>query len=172
MISTNDTTILSMLSRYPDMPMDEAEEYISKIQNEENVAICHAVIGKISPDELPTSSLRVYREFVQWSKDRTRRFKNEQLTARQRGQMTSEAIRLTQLHEKGLVTDEFMLMYGIQGDLPERNAYLDMTNYEKLDVFESRIENRLGANWRHRFRRLPKFLEEIKRAHNWKLEGF
>ena len=29
-----------MLSRYPDMPEDEADGYISKIEHEENIEIC------------------------------------------------------------------------------------------------------------------------------------
>ena len=43
LISTNDTTILSMLSRYPDMPEDEADGYISKIEHEENIELLEII---------------------------------------------------------------------------------------------------------------------------------
>jgi len=173
LISTNDTTILAMLSRFPDISPEEADEHISKIEFEENVAVCHAVIGRISPDELSGDARQTYNEFHRWSMDRTRRFRNEQLTARQQGKRTRESIRLTQLHQRGLVSDEFMLLYGIQGELPERNLYYRLSDEEKQAIFAERMENRFGPNWRRRFRNLPAFLKEIDNAKiNWLEEGF
>jgi len=178
-ISTNDTTILAMLSRYPAIPIEEADEYISQIEHEENVPICHAVIGRIPPEELNEEARTVYDEFNQWSVDRTRRFRNEQWGGRRSHRENRTAIRMTQLHEKGIISNDVMLLYGISGDMPERGAYMAMSPEEKEAVWAERMERRLGPNWRERFRqrqcRLPVFLQKGMAkypTHDWLKEGF
>lgn len=162
-----------MLSRYPDLPPREIDEHIENIENEENISVCYAVVGRIDPAELNPSARRTYEEFHRWSMDKTRRFRGEQINARQRSRETREAIRLTQLHLQGKVSDEFMLMYGIQGELPEMSTYYNLTDEEKLAVWNEKMERRLGPNWRRRFRRVPTFMKEIEPSnHNWKIEGF
>lgn len=173
MISINDSTILAMLSRYPDLPPREIDEHVENIENEENVAVCHAVVGRLDPSDLSPSARRTYEEFHRWSLDRTRRFRSEQISARQRSQETREAIRLTQLHQRGVISDQFMLMYGIQGELPEMNVYYNLSDEEKLAIWSERMEHRFGPNWQRRFRHLPAFMKEIEPlSHNWRLEGF
>lgn len=172
MTSINDTTILAMLSRYPGLTDEEADEHIAKIEHQENVPICHAVVGRVRPDELLPTARRTYEEFKRWSMSRTRRFKAEQLTARQQNRRTREAISLTKLHERGMVSDEFMLMYGIQGELPERQTYFALSEEEKLAIWEGRMEERFGPNWRRRFHNLPAFLRQSEGVHNWIKEGF
>lgn len=162
-----------MLSRHPDLPPREIDEHISNLENEENVAVCHAVVGRIDPESLEGDARQTYEEFHRWSLDRTRRFRNEQITARQQSRETREARRLTELHDQGLVSDQFLLMYGIQGELPERSIYFSLNDDEKLAIWTDRMERRFGANWRRRFRQLPAFLKEIDTSeHNWKIEGF
>lgn len=171
--STNDTTILAMLSRYPDLPPREIDEHISNIENEENVSVCKAVVGRMDPNDLELGARRTYEEFHRWSLDRTRRFRNEQISAREQSRENREATRLIELHQQGVVSDQFMLMYGIQGDLPERNAYFSLSDEEKLSIWTERMERRFGPNWRQRFHSLPSFMKEIEEMrHDWKLEGF
>ena len=176
MISTNDTTIMAMLSRYPNIPEEEADEYISHIEHEENIPLCHAVIGRIRPDQLDDDTRRTYDEFTRWSLDRTRRFRNEQINARQRRRENRTAIRMTQLHEQGAISDEMMLLYGMSGDLPERTQYLNLSDEEKQALWEQKMERRLGMNWRRRFDELPNFLSKKRFFgrcfHNWLKEGF
>jgi len=173
-ISVNDTTILAMLSRYPDISAEEADEHISQIEHEENVPICHAVIGRIEPAELNDDARQTFDEFQRWSLDRTRRFRNEQIAARQQGRETRTAIRMTQLHEKGIISDETMMLYGISGLLPERTAYMTLTLEEKEALWVERMENRFGPYWRRRFRLLPSLLRGGFRrmTHDWLKEGF
>jgi len=178
LISTNDTTILAVLSRYPDIPTDEADEYISKIQHEENVPLCHAVIGRIEPDELNDEARITYDEFTRWSLDRTRRFRNEQIDARRRRKENRTAIKMTQLHEDGKISNEMMLMYGMSGALPERSVYTELSEEEKEAIWTERMERRFGPNWRRRFEggrfALPEFLQRrVERfVHDWLKEGF
>lgn len=174
MISTNDTTILAMLSRYPDIPAEEQDEYISKIEHEENIPLCLAVTGRLSVNELTPNARRTFNEFSRWSEDRTRRVKNEQLSDRHRRRQNRTAIRMTQLHEKGHISDEVLLMYGIQGELPERLAYVGLSNEEKRIMWEERIEGRLGPNWREHVRYVPPLLVKEKQCENvnWRRDGF
>ncbi len=178
MISTNDTTILAMLSRYPNIPTEEADEYISKIEHEENVPLCHAVIGRIDPGELDEEARSTYDEFTRWSLDRTRRFRNEQIDDRRRQKENRTAIRMTQLHELGKISDEVMLLYGISGELPERQVLYNLSEEEKEAIWGERLERRFGPNWRRRFEggrfALPTFLQRrVERfVHDWLKEGF
>lgn len=177
MISANDTTILAALSRYPDMPAEEADSHIERIEHEENVAICHAVLGRIDPRDLPEDSQRVYREFHLWSQNRTRRIHNEQQIARYRERETRMAQRMRELHERGVVSDETLLLYGISGDMPERHVYIRMSEEEKRMLWIERMERRLGPNWTHRVNRLPTFVRQLLKEYSvsredWMREGF
>lgn len=176
--SLNDTTILALLSRYPNMPAKEADGYISKIEHEENILLCKAVLGRIPEEELDEDSLKTYREFQRWSTNRTRRTRNEQWSARRRSKETQLTLRMNQLYQKGLITDEVLLMYGISGDMPEIHMYMSLTSEEKERVWSERMEDRYGPNWATDFRRLnivvPVFVHGIYEINcvNWQKEGF
>jgi hypothetical protein len=133
------------------MSWEEADTYIQKIENEENIPICNAVIGRIDKEDLSDNAREVYEEFQLWSNRRTQRIREEQWTARKRQQETAMGIRMSQLHEQGIITDEVMALYGISGDLPERRMYVGLSIEEKQSLWEERMENRLGPNWRDRF---------------------
>jgi len=83
-------------------------------------------------------------------------------------------IRMLELHEQGVISDQVMMLYGISGDLPERNFYDGLTPDEKRELWAERMERRLGENWRRRFENLPHLLqvriEQI--THDWLKEGF
>ena len=173
MNSTNDTTILAMLSRYPDISVAEQDEYISKIEHEGNIPICLAVVGRISKEELNPSARDVFEQFSMWSADRTRRARNEQISDRHRMKQNRTAIRMTQLHQQGKISDQVMLLYGISGDLPERETYEQLDETEKRTLWEERISRRLGSQWRSRINNLPAMFCEIQHGtHNWIQEGF
>jgi hypothetical protein len=172
-VSTNDTTILAVLSRYPGMPAHEADEYISKIEQQENVPVCQAVIGRINKEDLDESSLRTFQEFQRWSNDRTRRVRNEEVFSRLRKKETRTALAMNRLHQKGLISDSVLLMYGISGDLPEMGVYSTLSAEEKNALWQERMERRLGPNWSNRFHSdipLPRIMscESV----NWRKEGF
>lgn len=169
MISTNDTTILAMLSRYPNMPPEEADSYIAKIEHEENIPICHAVIGRIDKSELDEDARETFTQFSVWSERRTRRTRDEQWTARRREKETRTSIRMNQLHDMGVISDEVMLLYGISGPLPEREMYSSMSQVEKEAMWRDRIESRFGPT-RLQFFRCRRTYEVGKV--NWQKEGF
>ncbi|MGD9713507.1 MAG: hypothetical protein AB7V46_15790 [Thermomicrobiales bacterium] len=173
-ISVHDTTILAMLSRYPDMPEAEADGYIDKIEHEENVPICKAILGRMDKEELEPDARNTYDEFRRWADDRTRRARNEEWSSRRRQKESKLARNLTRLHEKGLITDQVLLMYGVSGDLPERNAYMALSQEEKEALWSERMEARFGPNWRTTFTSLPTFLQRRIESVgvNWLKEGF
>jgi hypothetical protein len=162
------------------MPADEANEYMSKIQHEENIPICQAVLGRIDKDSLEENARQTFEEFQRWSANRTQRVRNEQWTARRRREETRMAINMTRLHERGVISDQTLLMYGISGELPERRTYMGMSSEEKERLWAERLEARLGPNWSERFSdrnlRLP-IVEnrrwfETQTIVNWRQEGF
>lgn len=161
-----------MLSRYPDIPVSEQDEYISKIEFQENIPICMAVVGRISREDLTPSARNTFDEFSRWSENRTRRLKNEQISDRYRRKENKTSIRMAQLHQKGIISDEVMLLYGISGDLPERRVYAQLTESEKQVLWEDRMEQKLGPQWKRHIRNLPSMFCETKGVHNWLQEGF
>jgi hypothetical protein len=178
LISANDTTILAVLSRYPDMPAAEATGYIAQIEHEENVPVGEAVVGRRDRESLDGDARRTYDEFQRWSADRTRRTVAENISARRRGKETRTALTLNRLHQKGLVTDATLLMYGISGELPARDRYMMMTPEEKNRLWAERMEARFGPNWEARFTNLNMPLPIVidrryeRTEVNWMREGF
>jgi hypothetical protein len=161
------------------MPVDEANEYISKIEHEENVPICLAVIGQFDKDLLEQDARQTFDQFQTWSENRIVRVRNEQLSSRRRRKETRLALNLNRLKEEGLVSDETLLMYGISGDLPEQNTYQVMNEEEKNAFWSERMETRFGPNWQDLFNdgtlRLPWFrLKESVEFNrpNWLTNGF
>lgn len=133
------------------MPLEEAEGYISKIEHEQNIAICNAIIGKIKKEDLDEDSRLVFEEYNRWSKSKTRRIKEEQWSNRRRQKETQLSLKMNELHKKGIISDEIMILYGISGELPERNMYAEMSVEEKQSVWEEKMEDRFGPEWRQRF---------------------
>lgn len=72
-------------------------------------------------------------------------------------------------------SNEMLLLYGISGVLPDLGKYMEMTPRQRATMWSERLEDRLGQNWRERFRRrgftLPAFLQ-LTEHHNWLKEGF
>ena len=175
MTSTNDTTILAMITRYPDMSDDEADTYLDKLEHEESVNVGYALLGRIRIEDLPEDQKRTAMEIRRWSDDRTRRTRNEQTRARENGEITPFAQKLLEQHERGLINDQFLIMYGVSGELPDRTAYYRLSDEEKVALWEDRMRRKLGPNWRDRLDRLPNFLcrhfTEAKTI-DWIREGF
>ena len=80
------------------------------------------------------------------------------------------------MHERGQISDEALLLYGISGDLPELHVIMDMTPRQRVAMWSERLDDRLGQDWRERLRRrgltLPTFLQMVEKNHNWLKEGF
>lgn len=170
-ISVRDTSILAMLSRYPDMPAEEADMHISKIEHEENIPLCHAVLGRISPDELTPDAKRTYEEFTRWSEDRTRRFRAERIRRRSADRPDHIASRLLEMRNQGLIPEEMLLLYGISGDLPSPESYRSMSISERSELWRSRMRLTFGRDWNENFADLPRIFIENP-MHDWLKDGF
>lgn len=161
-----------MLSRYPLMPTEEADRYINQIEHEENIPLCHAVLGRITPEQLEDDTRQTYYEFVRWSEDRTRRFRNERMRHRRLDQDDPIAARLIKLRQRGIMPEEVLLLYGISGDLPDQQTYQSMSIEDRRAFWQDRMGQRFGQAWRRRFNNLPNILIKERRVHDWKKEGF
>lgn len=148
MISSKDSTILAMLSRYPNIPTEEADLYISKIEHEDNVPICHAVIGRIRREELSEDAKLVFDEFQTWSANRTLRTQQEQWNARRRNKENKLVLKMINLHRLGVIDDSILALYGISGNMPDVNYYRTLNADQKRAIWEQRMESRFGPNWR------------------------
>jgi hypothetical protein len=169
-VSANDRTILAMLSRYPDMPREEFETYVKRIDDQENAAVGQALVGLLNKEELSFSARRVFEYFQDWADNRTERTKQEQWSARRREKETRLALRLNELHAKGVVSQETLLLYGISGELPDVDAYRRLNQEEKQLLWRERTEARFGPQANTSF--LVPLIATSKLANNWRFEGF
>jgi hypothetical protein len=178
-LNSNDKAILAVMARFPDMPIEEANEYIERIDDDNNIPVCYALLGRIGAEMLGQEARQVFDEFQRWSQDRAQRIRNEQGNARKRRLETRLALKMIEWHERGRISDQTLLMYGISGALPERNTYMAMSPAEKERLWADRMENRFGPNWVERFSNrnlpLPTMFKGRQRepSHiNWSREGF
>lgn len=174
MISPNDISILTALSMYPDMSLDEADTYIDRLEHHENIPVAQAVTGRISPDTLNAESRQTYDEFMRWHFNRVDSIRNEERSARYAQRETRRASKMLELKEKGIISEETLILYGISGPLPDRHVYIQMSENEKERLWSERMERRFGEDWRRRLNIRPNFLRRKceKIAHNWLKEGF
>ncbi|CAE7860257.1 pyrF [Symbiodinium microadriaticum] len=113
------------------MDRDEVDTYIERLEAQESISVAQAVTGIISPDELTTQSRRTYEEYMNWSQGRQRQIRNEEFSARHAERETRRATKMIELREKGILSDEALILYGISGPLPDRSTYLTMSNEDK-----------------------------------------
>lgn len=174
MISTNDTTILAMFSRYPEISDDEADVYLEQIEHEENREICNVLIGRQPENTLNQEQQRTYREFLRWSTDRTLRVRNEQIAARRRGINTRLRDRLLEMRDRGEISEEALLVYAVSGPLPQDFEFAHLSDRDKERFWEERVESNLGVRWREYlgtradFMKMPGGPPKV----DWAKEGF
>lgn len=159
-----------MLSRYPDISPQEANKYLDKLEHEDNIAVGKAIIGIISESQLNDDAKQTFREFKRWSNDRTSRTRQGEIAARRNNKQTDLALKLNRMFQQGKITEETLVLYGISGELPDRNLYVTLSPEEKQEIWSRRMENTYGPNWRRSFRRT--FIQKIDNEINWKQEGF
>lgn len=177
MISSNDTSIVAMLTRFPDMSPEEADRHIDKIENQENVPICMAIIGRIRPEELSDDARLTFEEIKNWSNDRTQRTRMEQITARQKQKETKMARKMIEMHNKGQISDQTLVLFGISGPLPERSNYERLSIEQRNEIWEEKMRAFYGRSWRRNVGSSMRNFSFIDKAidsniKNWQSEGF
>lgn len=156
------------------MDRNEVDTYVDRLEHGNNIQIAYAVAGCIEPDSLDEDARETYEEFMMWSRDRTRQVRSEEIAARYAEKETRRANKMVELREKGIITEETLLLYGISGPLPDREVYAQMSDVEKEHLWEERMVRRFGDNWRARLNINPRFLRRKceKITHDWLKEGF
>jgi len=176
MISSNDTSILAMFSRHPNLSDSEIDENINKIDHPENKLICQALLGKIKPTELTEDQENVYWEVKEWSSNRTCQIRNEQILSRRRNQSNKLRDKMIDLYERGKISNEVLMLYAMSGSLPDALEYNKLKPEQKQDFWLNRIEERLENPNRVSLREfrgnVRKWLNFKDRKVNWKKEGF
>lgn len=167
-------TILTVLSRYPDMSPAEADSHIARIQQAEVIPLCHAILGRINSDTLNAEALDVFNQFSDWSQDRTNRVRAEQISARQQQRQTRLATKLTDLFQRGQISEHTLLLYGISGNLPPVPLYARLTEEQKEAMWADRMEDRFGPLWRDMFTETPFFVRKRRATvtSSWQTDGF
>lgn len=175
-LSINDNTIMWAICQYPDLKFQEKEEMITKIKNPHAQKVAKALAGLIPLNELSEQE-RI--DLIDWETRRNRkqnRIRNEQIQTRYNNESpTNLARKLLSMRDKGQITDETLILYGISGDLPVRTTYNQMTSKEKRQIWENRMKNRYGVTWREYFNTIPSIFEDDVREeiiNEWMKEGF
>lgn len=172
---------MTLLSRFPDMPKEEAKSYIRSVEHPEHVRVAMAIVGIMEPEELEMDEKAIYDEFHDWAtRRREREFEARRVyTRRHRRRDMQAALRLARLRTEAQISDELLLLYGISGELPSQEQYLNFTDEEKYLFWDDRMQVRFGPGWRNAFPdvTLPVFLRQrsfwiAKEKNEWIKAGF
>lgn len=76
------------------------------------------------------------------------------------------------LYQQGAISTEFLIIYGISGELPEEEVYLSLSSEEKQALWEDRMDKSFGPDWKRHIKNLPAIFQELQDNHNWLKDGF
>jgi hypothetical protein len=183
LISPLDASIIAVICKYPDMSDEELHRYMDRLENPANKNLCLALLGRINPDTLDENAQQELEEIKGWHLSGVLRRRNEQINARHNNRETQMSQKMISMRERGLISEETLILYGISGPIPERHPTRDReyTHEEKLAELHGRMERRFGIRWRERFSRLPAWLaiedpswfsQHNLGKVNWMKEGF
>lgn len=171
MISPKDSSIIAVIFSQPNITSSELEQLYSKMDNPTCRRICEAHIGKIPFEDLNQYEQEALQEIRSWNKEKIMRINNEEVTTRLQERESRRGNKLMEMYRKGIIRQEVLVLYGISGNLPTRNAMQTPTGQEaSKQLFRDRLRSRYGPNWESR---LPFFgiVEQVEK-HNWLKEGF
>jgi len=183
LISPKDASVIAVICKYPDMSDEDLHRYMDLLENPANKKLVLALLGRINPDTLDENAQQELEEIKGWHLAGVLRRRNEQINARYQNRETRMAQKMLSMRERGVISEETLILYGISGPIPERHPTRDReyTHEEKLAELHGRMERRFGIRWRERFSRLPEWLaiEDPSwfRKHdlgkvNWMKDGF
>lgn len=86
--------------------------------------------------------------------------------------MNNTGEKLVLLLKEGKIPEEIVLLYGMSGEIINKDDYYNMTIKERESYWEEKFKNNLGDNWRKIFRNLPYFLSKKEKITDWAITGF
>jgi hypothetical protein len=177
-LNPNDRSIIGAICHFPDMKVEEKQEMINKLQDRSLTRIVETLAGLKNMNELEPEERNQLVEIETWRDSKRTRIKNEQIDARRRSnQPNAFASKLLAMRSRGQISEEYLFLYGVSGDLPVSSTYAQMTLQEKKQIWEDRMVNKYGFSWRSYFNVLPSVFEDgcIDSAldnDEWVKEGF
>lgn len=182
MISANDRSIIAVICKYHDISDSELELLLSKLAPQAKKLML-AALGRLDRQDLTEEELITVNEIIHWQIETTRRTRDDEIKARRANKETRLAVKMKDLHTRGKISDEVLMLYGISGPLPERRPPQELTEEEK-QMLRNRITDRLGIHWTERVEHVPAWLmnPEARTIHSdhsqpvknndWITEGF
>lgn len=165
-----DNSVVAAICHIPDLTDEEIGELVSKIEDPQTKTACRAISGQVNVEELTEDQVRLVLDIQEKRLSKIRRVRDEQIALRRKGLTSSLGQRMIDKYERGEISYETLLVYGVSGTLPDRKVLADMTDRERQDWWDTRMTMRFGVTWReitpikNPFKPSPKA--------NWKKEGF
>ena len=82
---------------------------------------------------------------------------------------------MKQLLDKGSISQELYLLYGMSGKLPDQKEYSELQTNDQQDFWDKRFTNNLGDQWRDNVAHVPQLLKTSCRylaQIDWHYDGF
>jgi len=157
---------------YPDMPLEEREKHLNDLEDERYRRVCEVITGTLDHDALNDQEQLVYQEISEWRKQRQQRIKTEQVFRRLNTpqRQSTLANNLIRMRDRGQISNDTLMLYGISGTLPARSEYSLLSPEERRKLWNDRLESRLGINWMELVDRPPSVVSEEEV--DWIEEGF
>jgi hypothetical protein len=144
-MSPKDSSTIAVICAYPDIDDNELNMLLESLETEKSKRICRSIVRNepiLPEDEDDTHRLRC------WRNNKQMRIRNEQRNARYKSNETSMAARLKKLNQEGKISDQALLLYGISGNLPERDMYANWDADEREKYWQDRYLSRMGTCWK------------------------
>lgn len=172
-LSAKDTSIIAMISKFPNLSDDEFDSAINDLDNQEMRKVCMVLVNRASVDTLNEEQREFAYEVAGWHLDgvRTRRTENVE-RRRSEKEPNKTAQKLLKMRDKGQIDDKVLVLYGISGPILSRP---EQTQEDKMELLRQRVRERFGTRWRERLS-YPGWLDygddAVDMRPDWCREGF
>lgn len=176
-MSPRDASIMAVICRFVDMNDEEVDDLLDKLEDQSQRNVALAIAGQVDPKELTEDELAAVAEYKKVNAEKTTRLKREEIKARRNGDLTSMAKNLLNLFEQGKITQNMLLIYGVQGEIPVRHpAGPELTHDQRVARLRDRMGQRLGEDWEEKVGTVPSWLryrrEWCVTGVRWYKDGF
>jgi hypothetical protein len=150
MRSAKDETRIMMICKYHDLQPEMQEEIINNCDSEDTKIICKVLVGQIPLLNVSEHMQKEINDIYEKHSLQIFNTRNVEIKNRRNNTESSFAKTMLKRYQKGLISHSMLMLYGISGTLPDRHPLLNRsyTPEEKMNILETRLQNRFGVNWR------------------------
>lgn len=178
-MSPTDASIIAIICKFTSMERTEINLLLDKLEDQSNRKIGLALSGLISDAELSENEMSTVIEIRSSNSEKIARLRREEISSRRQGNISPMARNLLNLFDQGKISQNMLLIYGVQGEIPDRHPVIarSLTKTEKSVILRKRMQHRFGDDWEQKIGHfIPPWLrlhkEKTIKPVDWSKDGF